>query len=237
MPSHTESAPLLFDQVTKAYAGRTILDHVDLSVGHGEMVAFTGPSGSGKSTILNLAGLLDAPDSGEVRLFGTPAPRPRSRASTLLLRHRLGYLFQNFALIDSATVKENLLVALTYSAGQTDRSQQIARVLNQVGLAGYEDRRVYSLSGGEQQRVALARLWLKPCELVLADEPTGSLDEDNRDHIIALLQEMNADGRTVLIATHDARVAEACSRTVTVESLLTESEAQHQRASYGGQSL
>lgn len=237
MPTHMESAPLVFDRVTKAYGGRTILDRVDLSVGRGEMVAFTGPSGSGKSTILNLAGLLDSPDSGEVRLFGATAPRPRSRASTLLLRHRLGYLFQNFALIDSATVKENLMVALTYSADQTDRSQLIARVLKRVGLAGYGDRRVYSLSGGEQQRVALARLWLKPCELVLADEPTGSLDEDNRDQIIALLQEMNGDGRTVLIATHDARVAEACSRTVAVESLPPHPKAQHQRAGHGGPSL
>lgn len=219
MPSRKKVDPVAFDNVEKTYTGRTVLSHASFSVSPGEMVAFTGPSGSGKSTILNLAGLLDSPDAGEVRLFGTTAPRPRSRDATPFLRHRLGYLFQNFALIDSATVRENLKVALTYSSDRSDHAKQIARILERVGLPGYENRRVYSLSGGEQQRVAIARLWLKPCELVLADEPTGSLDENNRDEIVKLLREMSADGRTLLLATHDLRVAEICTRTVEVASL------------------
>lgn len=233
MFNHKEAVPLVFDNVEKAYDERAVLSRVNLSVDHGEMVAVTGPSGSGKSTILNLAGLLDSPDAGEIRLFGSTAPRPRSRAATLLLRHRLGYLFQNFALIDSATVHENLKVALTYSFDQSDLTRQIARILKRVGLPGYENRRVYSLSGGEQQRVAIARLWLKPCELVLADEPTGSLDEDNRDEIVKLLQEMNSDGRTIVIATHDLRVAEICTRTVEVNSLGQSKSTSNQHAGHG----
>lgn len=200
--------------IRKQYGDRKVLDDLDLRIEAGDMVALTGASGSGKSTLLNIIGLLDAPDGGEVRLLGDRAPKPRTRAANRYLRHHLGYLFQNFALIDNESVAHNLEIALAYAPRTTSKQQRIAEALEQVGLAGAENRRVYSLSGGEQQRVAVARLLLKPCEIVLADEPTGSLDTENRDVVLSLLRGINAAGKTIVIATHDDVVASSCSRVI-----------------------
>ncbi|NBH12394.1 ABC transporter ATP-binding protein [Amycolatopsis sp. SID8362] len=202
--------------VRKQYGGRRVLDGFGLRVEAGEFVALTGASGMGKSTVLNLIGLLDAPDSGAVRLLGRAAPGPHSRAANRLRRSSLGYLFQNFALIDSDTVAQNLGIALTYAGRGTPKRERIAEALAQVGLPGAEDRRIFSLSGGEQQRVAVARLLLKPCDIVLADEPTGSLDSENRDVVLGLLRRLNEAGKTIVVATHDEAVAGACSRVVEV---------------------
>ncbi|MGH3741558.1 MAG: ABC transporter ATP-binding protein [Micromonosporaceae bacterium] len=202
--------------VRKQYGDRAVLDDFDLEIEAADMVALTGPSGTGKSTVLNLIGLLDAPDHGEVRIFGSKAPKPRTRAANRLLRRHLGYLFQNFAFIDSASVEENLEIALTYSGVRASKKRRIAEALERVGLPGIERRKIFSLSGGEQQRVAVARLWLKPCEVVLADEPTGSLDDENRDIVLKLLQELNKAEKTIVIVTHDETVASSCSRTVTL---------------------
>jgi putative ABC transport system ATP-binding protein len=203
--------------VRKQYGERAVLDGFDLRIEAGEMVALTGASGSGKSTVLNMLGLLDAPDAGEVRVLGERAPQPRTRAANRFLREHLGYLFQNFALIDSDTVAANLAIALTYAGKGTAKSKRIAEALEQVGLGGSERRKVYSLSGGEQQRVAVARLLLKPCEIVLADEPTGSLDAENRDVMLGLLQGINKAGKTIIIATHDQVVSGACSRVINLD--------------------
>ncbi len=209
--------------VRKQYAAH--LDDFALRVKPGEFTALTGASGAGKSTVLNLLGLLESPDGGEVRLFGERAPRPRSRAANLLRRNRLGYLFQNFALIDNETVEHNLEVALTYAQRGTPKQDRIKEALAQVGLRRSEHRKIHSLSGGEQQRVAVARLLLKPCDLVLADEPTGSLDAKNRDRVLDLLQKLNEAGKTLILATHDEAVAERCSRVVDLSARDAESVA------------
>ena len=146
-----------FTAVRKQYGDRAVLDDFDLRIEAGEMIALTGPSGSGKSTVLNMIGLLDAPDSGEVRIFGDRAPRPRTRAANRFLRRHLGYLFQNFALIDSESVAYNLEIALVYSGRRALKRQRMAEALEQVGLPGAEHRKIFSLPGGEQQRVAVAR--------------------------------------------------------------------------------
>lgn len=200
--------------ITRSFTGRPVLDHLSLRIGEGETVALTGESGSGKSTLLNILGLLDEQDSGELIMFGRPAPRPRSRAARAYLRTRLGYLFQNFALIDGATVSQNLELALTYVRSAVPHRTAIAHALAEVGLAGSEDRRISSLSGGEAQRVAIARLLLKPCTVVLADEPTGALDARNRDTVLGLLHRLNDAGTTLVIATHDPVVSGACTRTI-----------------------
>lgn len=200
--------------VRKHYGYRRVLDDFNLRIEVGEFVALTGASGTGKSTILNMIGLLDAPDTGEVRILGDEAPGPRTRAANLLRRCRLGYLFQNFALIDSESVAHNLEVALTYAGREPSKRVRIAEALAQVGLPEAADRKIYSLSGGEQQRVAVARLLLKPCDIVLADEPTGSLDTENRDTVLDLLQKLNESGKTIIVATHDDVVAGRCSRVV-----------------------
>ncbi|SED22216.1 putative ABC transport system ATP-binding protein [Amycolatopsis tolypomycina] len=204
--------------VRKTYGDRPVLTDFDLRIRKGEFVVLTGASGTGKSTVLNLIGLLDAPDSGQVRILGEQAPRPRTRAANLQRRYRLGYLFQNFALIDNESVAHNLRVALTYAERGTPKRERIAQALARVGMPGAGDRRVFSLSGGEQQRVAVARLLLKPCDIVLADEPTGSLDAENREVILDLLGKLNESGKTIIVATHDDAVAERCSR---VEVLCT----------------
>jgi putative ABC transport system ATP-binding protein len=168
-----------------------------------------------QSTVLNILGLLDSADAGTVRLFGEPAPSVGSAGARKLLRTRLGYLFQDFALIDSDTVDANLRVAQTYStASRSQRDEDRAKALDRVGLAGAARRRTFELSGGEQQRVAIARLLLKSCELVLADEPTGSLDADNRDHVLRMLHEMRDSGRSIVLVTHDPVVASSCDRSV-----------------------
>lgn len=199
--------------VAKKFGSRQVLGGLDLDVEIGEVVAFKGASGSGKSTLLNILGLLEAPDGGSVELFGDAAPRIGSARATKLRRHRIGYLFQNFALIDNETVDANLKVAQTYAGGsRSDRLRARADVLERVGLGGAQRRMVLELSGGEQQRVALARLLLKPRELVLADEPTGSLDPRNRDAVLGLLRQAADAGAAVIIVTHDDVVSAACDR-------------------------
>jgi putative ABC transport system ATP-binding protein len=201
--------------ITKNYEGRPVVRDMNLTVHAGEMVAIAGESGSGKTTLLNIMGLLESPDAGTVRLFGEPAPRVRSAGATKLLRTRLAYLFQNFALIDNATVDENLRVAQSYvkATGTTKKSQR-RDALRKVGLPAAERRKPYTLSGGEQQRIAIARILLKPCDLVLADEPTGSLDPANRDAVLRLLLTLRDLGKTLVIVTHDPVVAQACTRVV-----------------------
>lgn len=205
--------------VSKSFRGRKVIDNLSLTITRGEMVAITGRSGTGKSTVLNMIGLLDSYDSGAVSLFGGAAPRVKSKQAEKVLRHRLGYLFQNYALIDGETAEYNLKVAQKYA--KIPRSEQAHRrteALHRTGLAGIGDRKVYELSGGEQQRLALARLMLKPCELVLADEPTGSLDTENRAHILEILRGMRDAGKTIVIVTHDSVVADACDRVLSLES-------------------
>ncbi len=205
-----------FHQVTKRYGARVVLEDLTIALEAGEIWALTGPSGVGKTTILNLIGLLESPNAGTITLFGQPAPRPGSRAATHLRQMRLGYLFQNFALIDDATVNQNLDVAwVTASRSRHAWRIEKAEALERVGLSrSTVNRRVYTLSGGEQQRVALARLLLKPCELILADEPTGSVDAENRRVIMTLLEQLQEAGKTIVIVTHDPMVAERCTRVI-----------------------
>ncbi len=206
--------------VTKRFGQRTVVRAIDLAVESGEMVAITGPSGSGKSTVLNLLGLLEPIDEGRLSLFGEAAPKVGSRKATRLLRYRLGYLFQNFALIDTDTVDANLRLAQAYARTPRARRDAARRAaLERVGMSGAGGQRVYELSGGEQQRVAVARLMLKPCDLILADEPTGSLDAVNARMVLTQLQELNSAGKTVIVVTHDERVAAACHRTVVLQDL------------------
>jgi putative ABC transport system ATP-binding protein len=204
--------------VSRAFRGREVVRGFSLRVDPGEMVALTGRSGCGKSTVLNMIGLLDRPTSGDLRLFGQSAPRPGSRGARRLLAERIGYLFQSFALLDEETAEGNLRVAQAWTGGtRRSRADRREEALASVGLADHARDRVYELSGGEQQRLALARLALRPRALVLADEPTGSLDPANRALVLDLLDGMRSRGTAVVIVTHDPMVAAACSRVVSLE--------------------
>lgn len=200
--------------VTKSY-NKKILDNFNMSINENEFVAIVGESGKGKSTLLNIVGLLENGDSGEIIIDGESNIEPNSSKASKILRYKINYLFQNFALIDEETVMKNLMLALKYvSINKMDKVNRIKEALDKVGLSGYEDKKVFELSGGEQQRVAIARCILKPSKIILADEPTGSLDEKNRDKVIGLLKDMNKEGKTILVVTHDKKVAEECGRII-----------------------
>ena len=201
------------ENITKTIGGKVILDHLSLRIDQGDLVAIVGKSGSGKSTLLNLLGLID----GEYRyeIFGQTNLAVNSAKAQTIIREHISYLFQNFALIDDETVEYNLMLALKYvKLSKKDKLKKVEEILERVGLPATLHQKVSELSGGEQQRIAVARAILKPSQLILADEPTGSLDPENRDLVLKFLLEMNREGKTVIIVTHDAYVAQQCHRII-----------------------
>lgn len=189
------------NNINKSYGDKVVLNNLNLNVEAGKFTVIMGASGSGKSTLLNIIGLLDKADSGNVVLFGQKNIKPFSKKAEKILREKIGYLFQNFALVENETVAYNLKLALDNIRG--NKKDRIKEALKEVGLEGYENKKIFKCSGGEQQRVAIARLLLKPCELILADEPTGSLDVKNREIVIRLLKKMQSQGKTIIVVSHD----------------------------------
>lgn len=204
--------------IDKKYGNKYLFKNLDFSIKKGEMIAITGASGSGKSTLLNIIGLIDKPDSGEVSICGNKNPYDKEKIKLNLFRNNIGYLFQNYALVDNYTVSKNLDIALEYVKGK-DKKKLKEEALDKVGLLDKLNNKVFELSGGEQQRVALARLMLKENDIILADEPTGSLDEDNKTIILKLLKELNEEDKTIVIVTHDKVVADMCDREINIKEL------------------
>lgn len=192
------------------------LQGVDLLVQRGELLALTGPSGSGKSTLLNLCGLIDTPDAGEIMLGGTAVQGLDEQARTLLRRDALGFVFQSFNLVPVMTVAENVDYPL-FLAGvpAAERRERVAQQLAAVGLQAHAHHRPDALSGGQRQRVAIARALVKRPRLVIADEPTASLDSHTADQVLDLMRARGqAEGAAFLIATHDSRLTRRCDRVV-----------------------
>ena len=203
------------ENVTKTIGEKVILENVSLKINQGDLVAIVGKSGSGKSTLLNLLGLIDGDYSGHYEIFSQQNVPVNSVKSQAIIREHISYLFQNFALIDNETVEYNLMLALKYvKLSKKDKVKKIEEILERVGLPSILHQKVSELSGGEQQRIAVARAILKPSQLLLADEPTGSLDPENRDLVLNFLLDMNKEGKTVIIVTHDAYVAQQCHRVI-----------------------
>jgi putative ABC transport system ATP-binding protein len=203
------------ENLSKSYGPRTLWSGLEFTVERGRLLALVGPSGSGKSTLLNCFGLLDSPSSGAIRHEGRDITGFGPAAARRYRRDVLGYLFQNYALIENATVAANLEVAMKPRRKRAD-APTVAEALERVGLNGREKEQVHRLSGGEQQRVALARLIVKQPALVLADEPTGALDHDNTTLVVDILRAMSDDGCAVVIATHDDAVRDRCDTVLTV---------------------
>lgn len=182
------------------------------------ITALTGPSGSGKSTLLNCIGALETPDSGSIQVFGTEVTKLGYRKARKYRHDYVGYLFQDYALIPDQTVYDNINLAARPNQIFPSKAMltQVAEVLEQVGLAGYERRQVCELSGGEQQRVAIARLLVRPPKVVLADEPTGALDYDNSLRVIGHLRDLADGGASVVVATHSDLVADSADQNMKV---------------------
>ena len=198
----------LGEHVTRALQG------VDLIVQRGEMLALTGASGSGKSTLLNLCGLIDRADSGDVILGDQKTHDLNENQRTLLRRDALGFVFQNFNLVPVMTVADNVDFPL-FIAGvpKAERRERVAAQLLAVGLQDHAQHRPDALSGGQRQRVAIARALIKRPRLVIADEPTASLDSKTADQVFDLMRERGlAEGAAFVIATHDSRLSQRCDR-------------------------
>lgn len=197
---------------------KQVLNDVSMKINENEMVAVVGKSGSGKSTLLNIIGLLESPDSGDIIIDNYKNVKINSSEANKIIREKISYLFQNFALIEQETVYENLEIALKYvKLKKNEKEELIKSALKSVDLEGYENRKVFGLSGGEQQRVAIARIMLKPSKIVLADEPTGSLDRDNINKVMKLLHKINEENnKTIIIVTHDIEVANECHRIIEI---------------------
>jgi putative ABC transport system ATP-binding protein len=207
--------------VSKTYNGSSVAVHalrdVELHIAEGEFVAVMGPSGSGKSTLLTILGAMNPPSQGRVVIDGIDVYglKPERQAD---FRHEyVGFVFQQLQLLPYLTALENVLLSLTIA--RLPKAQKLARareLLAQVGLEGLEDRLPYQLSGGEQGRVAVARAIANRPPLLLADEPTGNLDQETGLQVLALLRELNAAGQTVIMVTHDLQAAGHAGRTVNI---------------------
>ncbi|WP_303824179.1 ATP-binding cassette domain-containing protein [Abiotrophia defectiva] len=187
----------------KNFGRHQVLKDVNLDVPTHSFTVIHGKSGSGKSTLLNILGLLTHYDAGQYQLFGQPAPAPYSSQAMKLRREAISYVFQNFALIDNESIEQNLKLASHYLSKSQASQQAMLAALEAVNLDLPLKTKVYTMSGGEKQRLAVARLKLRDSRLILADEPTGSLDADNKTIIIQLLRSLADQGKAVLVVTHD----------------------------------
>lgn len=183
--------------MSKNFGERVIFNNFSCSIKQGEFVVFSGRSGCGKTTLLNIIGGIEKVDNGHV--FIDNLDLSNNKDIIKLYREKIGFLFQNFALVENKTVEQNILMIDKRYRNPTT----VSSTLEKVGLKGYERNKIYTLSGGEQQRVAIARLFMKKCSIILADEPTGSLDKYNANLIMEHLQELNRSGKTIILVSHD----------------------------------
>ena len=207
---------LKLTDVAMVYGGRvTALEHVNLAVEKGDWLAIMGPSGSGKTTLMNIIGCMDKHTSGQVVLDGIDLNEVTKNELTQIRRDKIGMVFQQFHLIPYLTAVENLMVAQYYHS-IPDRGEAMA-ALERVGLADRADHLPSELSGGEQQRVCIARALINYPVLILADEPTGNLDEKNERLVMDLFRELNREGHTIITVTHSDKVGQAAKRIVIIE--------------------
>jgi len=192
-----------------------VLYDINLQLSVGCLAAITGPSGSGKSTLLNIIGCMDQADSGQYWLAGESVAALRDEDRAKIRRQYLGFVFQSYHLIPTLSILENISLPLFYQGVPLQQRQERAeQTLYQVGLAGFGQRKPSQLSGGQQQRIAIARAIVHQPLLLLADEPTGNLDSQTRDQVFALFQQLNQQGTSVLIVTHDPHIAERADKTL-----------------------
>ena len=210
---------ILLEDVCKSYIanGYTVkaVNHVTLSVANNEAIAIIGPSGSGKSTLLNMMGLILKPDNGRILIDGQLVMELSNSKCSMLRNMSFGYVVQDFALLDGETVYNNIRIPLLYSKSikRCEHKQRIKAAAESLGIGDKLNRNVAKLSGGERQRVAIARAIVCEQPIILADEPTGALDADNKERVMDILLKLCKEkGKTLIIVTHDLSVAEKCDK-------------------------
>ena len=197
----------------KVYA----LKGISFSVEQGEFISIMGPSGSGKSTCMNMIGCLDTPTSGIVKIDGMETLKMKEKALAELRNRTIGFVFQQYHLIPSMTVLENVMLPLKYKRLEYSKRKSLAEIaLEKVGLIEREKHRPNELSGGQKQRVAIARAIITEPKIILADEPTGALDTKTGEQVMTLFREINKSGTTVIIVTHDARIGNSTERCIKI---------------------
>jgi putative ABC transport system ATP-binding protein len=193
------------------------LDWLDLTVDHGEFLAIVGPSGSGKTTLMNIIGCLDRPTAGRYLLDGVAVDELDDNGLADVRSRSIGFIFQSYNLLPRTTALDNVATALAYQGvGRRERTRRAAAALERLGLGDRLDHEPTELSGGQQQRVAIARALVTEPALLLADEPTGNLDTHSGAEVMGILRGLHASGRTIVLITHDADVAESADRQVHV---------------------
>ena len=200
------------NHVKKAIGGHVIFDDLSMQIADREFAVLTGPSGCGKTTLLHRIGGIEPVDSGDILVGDFNVAKGKNLMH--YYRHEVGFLFQNFALVERKTVAENLGMIRKDARSRLS----MADALRRVGMAGKEKQMVYSLSGGEQQRIALARLMMKQCSLILADEPTGSLDPNNAAQVMEILKSFSEMGKTVIMVTHAPNLIEPSMRHIALDA-------------------
>lgn len=194
------------------------LKNINLTLQKGELAAIMGPSGSGKSTLMYIMGFLDSPSSGQIVFEGKDASHLTENQLAKIRNEKIGFVFQMFNLLPRTSALENVLLPLTYA--QTDKNQAKIRafqLMERIGIAHRANHFSNQMSGGEQQRVAIARALINNPSLILADEPTGNLDSKTGEEIIKILKEINEEGKTIIIVTHDQEVAKKCGRIIKIK--------------------
>ncbi|MCP4356702.1 MAG: ABC transporter ATP-binding protein [Chloroflexi bacterium] len=219
MNNNNQSTVIQMNNITKSYEMGTQVVHalrgVDLTIEAGEYVAIMGPSGSGKSTLMNMIGCLDVPNSGNYCLGGDDVSALTSDARSRIRNRHIGFVFQQFNLLPRTSALKQVMLPLMYAGvGRGDRARRAKEALEMVGLGDRMDHRPDELSGGQQQRVAIARALVTQPSIILADEPTGALDTHTGDEIMNLFDDLNREGLTIIMVTHESMVAERARRTI-----------------------
>ena len=200
------------ENISKSFNDKIVLDNINLEIKNGEFVSITGNSGRGKSTLLNIIGLLEKPDSGNVIIDNKNIKYDNEKLCNEIRGKEIGFVFQFFHLIPKTTVKFNLEVGLIYN--KSKNTYDIKKILEELKIENLINTKVDVLSGGEKQRVAFARAIINNPKILICDEPTGNLDEMNSDIIMDLLKKENQKGRTIIVITHDMRVARQADRII-----------------------
>ena len=201
--------------ISKSYYQHNVFHDFNLEIDEGEFIIISGKSGSGKSTLCNIIGLLDKPDQGKVFIKDQEIDYKDSKIAKLLSK-KISYLFQNFALIDNKTVGYNLELVYPSKKERKNNRKLIEEKLSEVGMEGTYDKYIYECSGGQQQRVAIARLLLKQGDIIICDEPTGSLDEENKMLVMNLICDLHKKGKTIIMVTHDKTLYSYAKRVIMI---------------------